>query len=81
MTDKDRPLRATAGELAKLFASYPESLPVQFEPITSAWLGTSGAMRVGGGVPNTYNQAGQDVMPYDPGAYLSVYLFEDDEAT
>ena len=76
--DHRHPPRKTAGQLAELFGSMPANLPVEFSPITDAWLGTFGPMRIFS-PPKIFSGDGRKTAkPGDEGAYMIVYLYEDE---
>jgi hypothetical protein len=72
------PDRVTVGQIRRSLQHLPDDMPVEFAPITMAWLGTSGKMRFGAEL-NFYTKDGDAAKPYDPGAYCHVYLFEEPE--
>lgn len=78
MTDKtDRINGATVGEIRALIAGLPDDMPIEFAPITDAWLGTSNPMRWGR--LYFYSHRGDAVPPYFPRAHCEVHLFEERE--
>ncbi len=79
MTDKtDRIHGATVGEIKALIAGLPDDMPIEFTPITDAWLGTSNPMRWGR--LYFYDAEGwEQAKPYAPGAQCHVHLMEDRE--
>lgn len=69
----------TAGELAGILALMPADMPVQFSPITDAWLGASHPMRIRREMPAIYSADGCRVaLPTDEGAEMYIHIFEDD---
>ncbi len=67
----------TVGEIRALLHGLPDNLPVQFSPISMAWLGTSGAMRVS---DRHVFADGEFAQPDDEGAELTIYITEEPEA-
>lgn len=68
--------RTTVKEIRAMLECLPDDLPVEFAPITSAFLGCNHPLRFG--EMNFYDDDGHQAMPTDEGAHLSVYLMEDD---
>lgn len=77
---KRQPNCVTVGQIKAALRHLPDTMPVEFAPITMAWLGTMGKMRWGEEL-NFYTDAGDHAKPYDPGAHCHVFLFEEPEAT
>ncbi len=72
------PDRVTVGQIRRTLQYLPDDMPVEFNPITMAWLGCMGKMRFGAEL-NFYNDDGNGAKPYDPGAHCVIYLFEEPE--
>jgi hypothetical protein len=69
-------LAITVGDIKAALRHLPDAMPVEFSPITSAFLGTMNPMRFGNEL-NFYNDTGDEARAYDPGAHCSIYLFEE----
>lgn len=71
-------MKKTAGEIRELIKDIPDDMPVDFSPITSAWLGTMGAMRAK--EIHIYTHDGWKTSTFeDPTAKCTIYLYEDDD--
>lgn len=69
-------MHKTVGEIRALLFGLPDDLPVQFTPISMAWTGTAGAMRVS----DRHVFANMEfAQPDDEGAELTIYIAEEPE--
>jgi hypothetical protein len=68
-------MKVTVKEIRALLEGLPDDLPVEFSPISMAWLGASKPMRFD--EIHFYNAEGGHAMPNDEGAYLDIHLVED----
>ena len=66
----------TVGEIRATLQHLPDDMTVEITPITSAWLGTMHPMRLAK-QPYFYDSKGEIAKPYDPGARMVVYIYED----
>lgn len=69
--------RLTVGQLRAALNDLPADLPVQFTPITKAWLGSMTALRAF--QIEIYNSAGADCTATDRDAEAHIYLYEEEE--
>ena len=68
----------TAGELRELIADLPDHMPVDFAPITMAWLGST--YPIYARAIHIYSQDGWEASDsLDPTAKCTVYLYEESE--
>jgi len=68
-------MKTTVGQLRAALYGLPDDLPVQFDPITEAWLGTMKPMRAKEFC--FYDGNGNLTQPDGEGAELHIYLYED----
>lgn len=73
----------TASELITELGWLHPDCPVEFSPITDAWLGTSGPMRVpkdGRGKVTVYDKHGETPTPDTPANHhrAIIYIYEDE---
>ena len=67
----------TVGDLRKLIADLPDHMPVEFSPITNAWLGANEPMRARD--IHIYDAKGwKSSTVEDPTAKVSIYLYEEE---
>jgi hypothetical protein len=68
-------VKITAIELMGLIATLPPEMPIEFSPISMAWLGTSGSMRADNIA--FYTESGASALPTDPGARAVIQIVEE----
>tara|TARA_Y100000310_G_scaffold67277_1_gene62592 strand:+ start:29751 stop:29981 length:231 start_codon:yes stop_codon:yes gene_type:complete len=70
-------IRRTVKEIKVVLDLLPDDMPVEIQPITDAWLGTSNKMRIGD--INFYNADDTDIaLPSEKDAHAVLYIYEDD---
>ena len=67
-------MKFTVIELKAMLHGLPDNLPVQFQPITSAYLGANHPLRVSD--THVYKDL-EHAMPGEKGAELTIYISED----
>jgi hypothetical protein len=68
-------MRKTVKDIMQILQTLPPDLPVEFEPISGAWMGTFNPMRVDDF--HFYNDEGDGVLPLDKGARMVIHISED----
>jgi hypothetical protein len=68
-------MKTTVHDLRAMLATLPADMPVEFSPISDAWLGTAGPMRWYDF--HFFDGAGGKAMPTDEDARMVVYIAED----
>ena len=71
-------LATTVGGIKAVLQHLPDDMKVEITPITSAFLGCMNPMRLAR-QPYFYDDKGEIAKPYDPGARMVVYLYEEPE--
>jgi len=68
----------TIGELREMIAKLPDSMPVDFSPITNAWLGSSDPIYARKAEIYTHD-GWKRSDKYDPTAKCTIYLYEESD--
>ncbi|MEM7209599.1 MAG: hypothetical protein AAF434_17400 [Pseudomonadota bacterium] len=66
--------KVTVGEIRSMLHGLPDSLPVEFSPITSAFLGCEAPLRV---YDISFYEDLEHAQPDDENAYACIYIRED----
>ncbi len=67
----------TVGSIRDELKHLPSDMLVEFSPITSAWLGTMGPLRIANEL--NFYEGGKVAVPFNPAAKCVIYLYEDKE--
>jgi len=69
-------MKTTVKEIRAMLETLPDNMPVEFSPISMAWMGTSGSMRFDD--MHFFNEDGQVALPSEKDVHLEVFLTEDE---
>ena len=67
-------MKRTVKEIRAMLETLPDNLPVEFSPISMAWLGTSGVMRFDD--LQFWTETGEHALPSEA-ASVEIYLTEE----